>query len=296
MNSAVLFSIFIYSKIIIIAERRIWMKKYQNIIAALIGVLLTAVLIAGCGQSSTTTTTTKPSEQSHIDQIKKNGKFVVATSAYRPFQFHDEKSNKLIGLNIDMAEAIAKKIGVPLEVIEIPYPSLIPALQNGQADIVIAALYITDQRKEVVDFTDPYMDTGMILVVKAENNTIKSIDDIKGKVVGVKAGADSEKVAQELKAKGYDFTVKSYNQTEDYLLDIENGRLDAVINDVLFQLSYNQERPGLKVVGDPFTKVSVGMAVRKGDKELLDVTNTVIRDMKQSGDSEKLYQKWVAGK
>ncbi len=133
------------------------MKKYQNIIAVLISVLLTAVLIAGCGQSSTT----KPSEQSHIDQIKKNGKFVVATSAYRPFQFHDEKSNKLIGLNIDMAEAIAKKIGVPLEVIEIPYPSLIPALQNGQADIVIAALYITDQRKEVVDFTDPYMDTGM---------------------------------------------------------------------------------------------------------------------------------------
>jgi ABC-type amino acid transport substrate-binding protein len=270
------------------------MKKYQNIIAVLISFLLTAFLIAGCGQSSTTTT--KPSEQSHIDQIKKNGKFVVATSAYRPFQFHDEKSNKLIGLNIDMAEAIAKKIGVPLEVIEIPYPSLIPALQNGQADIVIAALYITDQRKEVVDFTDPYMDTGMILVVKAENNTIKSVDDLKGKVVGVKAGADSEKVAQDLKAKGYDFTVKSYNQTEDYLLDIENGRLDAVINDVLFQLSYNQERPGLKVVGDPFTKVSVGMAVRKGDKELLDVTNTVIRDMKQNGDSEKLYQKWVAGK
>jgi len=269
------------------------MKKYQKLIVNLVILLLATVLIAGCGQSPTVT---QSAVQSHVDQIKKNGKFVVATSAYRPFQFHDEKTNKLIGLNIDLAEAIAKKIGVPLEVIEIPYPSLIPALQNGQADIVIAALYITDQRKKVVDFTDPYMETGMILVVKDENNAIKSIDDIDGKVVGVKAGADSEKVAQDLKAKGHNFTIKSYNQTEDYLLDIENGRLDAVINDVLFQLSYNKDRPGLKVVGDPFTKVSVGMAVRKGDKELAEVSNTVIREMKQSGESEKLYQKWVTGK
>lgn len=263
------------------------MKEHKTFIALLISALLATLLISGCRSTS---------GQNHIAQMKKNGKFVVATSAYRPFQFHDEQSNKLIGLNVDLAEAIAKKLGIPLEIIEIPYPSLIPTLQNGQADMVIAALYITDQRKEVVDFTDPYMQTGMVLVTKAENKAINTVDDIKGKVVGVKAGADSEKVGQDLKAKGYEFTMKSYNTTEDYLLDLNNGRLDAVINDVLFQLSYNKDRPGLKIVGDPFTKVSVGMAVRKGDKELLDAANTVIREMKQNGESEKLYQKWVAGK
>lgn len=266
------------------------MTNHKKMIIIFIALLITALFIAGCGQ---TPASTQPAAQSHVDQIKKNSKFVVATSAYRPFQFHDPKTNKLIGLNIDIAETIAKRLGVPLEVVEIPYPSLIPALQNGQADIVIAALYITDQRKEVVDFTDPYMETGMILVVKEEDNSVKSVKDINGKVVGVKAGADSEKVAKELQAQGYNFTMKSYNLTEDYLIDIENGRLDAVINDVLFQLSYNKERSGLKVVGDPFTKVAVGMAVRKGDKELLDVANSVIREMKQNGEADKLYQKWV---
>ncbi|HEY3426522.1 MAG TPA: transporter substrate-binding domain-containing protein [Negativicutes bacterium] len=269
------------------------MKKYQKIIVGFISLMLAAILVAGCGQSAAGTQSTA---QNHVEQIKKKGKFVVATSAYRPLQFHDQETNKLIGLNIDLAEAVAKKLGVPLEVIEIPFPSLIPTLQNEQADIVIATMYITDQRKEVVDFTDPYMDTGVILVVKTENNNIKSIDDINGKVIGVKAGAETERVAQNLKTKGYDFTIKSYKETEDYLLDLENGRLDAAINDILFQLAYNKDRPGLKLVGDPFTKVSVAMAARKGDKELVDVANTVIREMKQSGQSEKLYQKWVTGK
>ena len=269
------------------------MTKYLKVFGALACLLLFTVLFTGCGQSSTAT---QPQAQNHVEQIKKNGKFTVATSAYRPLQFHDKETNKLIGLNVDMAEAIAKQIGVPLEIIEIPFPSLIPALQNGQCDLVIATMYITDQRKEVVDFTDPYMDTGVCLVVQSSNNSIKSINDITGKVVGVKAGAETERVAQSLKAKGHDFTIKSYKETEDYLLDLENGRLDAAINDILFQHAYNKERPGLKMVGDPFTKVSVAMAARKGDKELVELANTVIKDLKQSGQSEALYQKWVSPK
>lgn len=267
------------------------MTRYLKVFAVLLCLILANILVSGCGQLSATT---QPKVPNHIEQIIKNGKFTVATSAYRPLQFHDKDTNKLIGLNIDMAEAIAKKIGVPLEVIEIPFPSLIPALQNGQCDIVIATMYITDQRKEVVDFTEPYLDTGVILVVKSENNGIKSINDITGKVVGVKAGAETERVAQNLKSKGYDFTIKSYKETEDYLLDLENGRLDAAINDILFQLAYNKERPGLKMVGDPFTKVSVAMAARKGDKELVEVANTVIADLKQNGQFDKIYQKWVS--
>lgn len=247
-------------------------------------------MVTGCGKSSTAKTATK---ESHIDQIKKNGKLVLATGDYRPFEYHDEKTNKMVGYDIDLATAIAKKIGVPLEVKEMQFTSLIPTLQNGQADLVIAAMYITDQRKKVVDFADPYMDTGMVLVVNSGNKTIKSIKDLDGKVVGVKAGATSEKVAQELKAKDAKITIKSYKETVDYLLDMENGRLDACINDLLNQLEYNKTHPNVKIVGTPFTKASLGIAVKKGDKELVDLVNSVLKEMKQNGEADKLYQKWL---
>ena len=81
----------------------------------------------------------------------------------------------------------------------------------------------------------------------------------------------------------------------DYLLDLETGRLDATINDLLNQLEYNKTHPKIKVVGDTFTKASLGIAVKKGDKELLDVINGVLKDMKQSGEADKLYKKWLIG-
>ncbi len=269
------------------------MKSFKKMFSLVVIVSLLAALIAGCGSSAPAGDSAK--KTSRIDQIKKNGKLVLATGNYRPFEYHDEKTNKIIGYDIDVAEAIAKKIGVPLEVREMQFTSLIPSLQNAQADLVIAAMYITDQRKEVVDFADPYMDTGMVLAVRSENTDIKSPQDLNGKVVGVKTGATSEKVAQDLKEKGIKLEIKSYKETVDYLLDLETGRLDATINDLLNQLEYNKTHPKIKVVGDTFTKASLGIAVKKGDKELLDVINGVLKDMKQSGEADKLYKKWLIG-
>lgn len=268
------------------------MKLFSKFVALLLVLIFTAVMLGGCG-SSTTAPAAAP--KSRIDEIKKNGKLVLATGNYRPFEYHDEKTNKIIGYDIDVAEAIAKKIGVPLEVREMQFTSLIPSLQNGQADLVIAAMYITDQRKEVVDFADSYMDTGMVLVTMKDNTAIKTLKDLKGKTVGVKTGAVSEKVAQDEKAKGTDMTIKSYKETVDYMLDMENGRLDASINDLLNQLEYNKTHPNVKIVGDPFTKASLGIAVKKGDKALLDLINSVLKEMKQNGEADKLYKKWLIG-
>ncbi|NCD07818.1 MAG: transporter substrate-binding domain-containing protein [Negativicutes bacterium] len=168
------------------------MKKTKIVAGILAAFMAATFMVGGCGKSAEPTT--KAPSQSRIDEIKKNGKLVLATGNYRPFEYHDEKTNKLVGYDIDLTEAIAKKIGVPLEVKEMQFTSLIPTLQNGQADIVIAAMYITDQRKEVVDFANPYMDTGMVLVVKGDNNEIKSLKDLDGKVIGVKTGRPAKRL------------------------------------------------------------------------------------------------------
>lgn len=273
------------------------MKNMKKTLILLLGLLLMVLAAAGCGGAPAKPEAKKDAKPaaSRIDQIKKNGKLILATGNYRPFEYHDEKTNKVIGYDIDVAEAIAKKIGVPLEVKEMQFTGLIPTLQNGQADLVIAAMYITPARKEVVDFAEPYMDTGMVVAVRKDDTVIKGPNDLKGKVVGVKTGATSEKVAQELNEKGAKITIKSYKETVDYLLDLQNGRLDAAINDLLNQLEYNKANPNVKIVGEPFTKAQLGIAVKKGDKELLDLINTVLKEMKQSGEAEKLYKKWLIG-
>lgn len=274
------------------------MNNLKKSLMLLLSLLVLALAAAGCGGApakSDAKPEAKSAAVSRIDQIKKNGKLILATGNYRPFEYHDEKTNKIIGYDIDVAEAIAKKIGVPLEVTEMQFTGLIPSLQNGQADLVIAAMYITPQRKEVVDFADPYMDTGMVVAVRKDDTAIKGPNDLNGKVVGVKTGATSEKVAQDMNEKGAKITIKSYKETVDYLLDLQNGRLDAAINDLLNQLEYNKANPTVKIVGDPFTKAQLGIAVKKGDKELLDLVNTVLKELKQSGEAEKMYQKWLIG-
>ena len=274
------------------------MKTMKKSLLLMIATLMLVMAVAGCGGAPAKTESkpeAKPAAASRIEQIKKNGKLILATGNYRPFEYHDEKTNKIIGYDIDVAEAVAKKIGVPLEVKELQFTGLIPTLQNGQADLVIAAMYITPARREVVDFAEPYMDTGMVVAVRKDDTTIKGPNDLNGKVVGVKTGATSEKVAQELNEKGAKITIKSYKETVDYLLDLQNGRLDAAINDLLNQLEYNKANPNVKIVGEPFTKAQLGIAVKKGDKELVDLVNTVLKELKQSGEADILYKKWLIG-
>jgi ABC-type amino acid transport substrate-binding protein len=271
-------------------------KSLVKWVSVLIMACFIAIGFAACGkQEAAPKAKSEPTKVSSIDQIKKRGKLVLATGNYRPFEYHDEKTNKTVGYDIDLAEAIAKKIGVPLEIKDMQFTSLIPSVQNDQADIVIAAMYITDQRKQAVDFAKPYMKTGMVLAVNANNTSIKGPKDLNGKTVGVKGGATSEKVAQDLKAQGVNMTIKSYKETVDYLMDMENGRTDASINDLLNQLEYNKTHPNVKIVGDTFTKAELGIAVKKGNKDLVDLVNSVLDEMEKNGESKKLYDKWLMG-
>ncbi|GIM30352.1 basic amino acid ABC transporter substrate-binding protein [Clostridium polyendosporum] len=267
------------------------MKKYKKLLGIICMTVFLGAITAGCGQKAAEE---QVGTNSRIEQIKKNGKLILATGNYRPFEYHDEKTNEVVGYDIDVAKKIADKIGVPLEVRDMQFTSLIPTLQNGQADIVIAAMYINDERKKVIDFAEPYMKTGQVVVARRDNNDIKSVDDLEGKKVGAKFGASSAKVVQEMIDKGKKIELKTYKTNEEYLADLENGRLDAGVSDLLYQLEYNKTHPNLKVIGDPFTKDELGIAVKKGDKELVNLINNVIKEMNESGETDKLYNKWIS--
>jgi ABC-type amino acid transport substrate-binding protein len=232
---------------------------------------------------------------SRLDQIKESGKLVLATGNYIPFEFLDGKTNKMVGYDIDLIRLMADKLGVELEVVDMDFTSLIPTLQAGKADVVCAAMYIKPAREEVVDFATPYMKTGMVLVVPAANETIKSTEDLTGLRVGAKMGATSEAVLQDLLKAGAKFEIVSYNETVDYMLDLETGRIDAAVNDLLNQLEFNKAKKGLKIVGEPFTSAELGIAVKDGDAELLAFINECLDEFSANGTMDELYSKWIVG-
>ncbi len=230
-----------------------------------------------------------------LDEIKASGKLVLATGNYIPFEFLDEETNEMAGYDIDLMRLMADKLGVELEVVDMDFTSLIPTLQSGKADVVCAAMYIKPAREEVVDFATPYMKTGMVLVVPAANDSILSTDDLTGLRVGAKMGATSEAVLQDLLDNGADFEIVSYNETVDYMLDLQTGRIDAAVNDLLNQLEFNKTTDGLKIVGEPFTSAELGIAVQDGDAELLAFINECLAEFEADGTMDDLYQKWIVG-
>lgn len=265
------------------------MKNVKNLVALLCVGVLTASVFVGCGNKEVKTNT---KSSSRIEEIKKRGKLIVATGDYRPFEYHDEKTNKVVGYDIDIAKKIADKIGVDLEIRDMEFNSLIPTVQNGQADLVIAALYITDERKKVLDFSDSYLNTGIIITTD-KTSTVKTSKDLAGKKVGVKLGSTSAAVVQKLIDNGQKFEMVTYKTNEEALVDLEVKRTDAVVTDLLYQLQYNSTHPSLTIHDEKLKEAQLGIGVKKGDEDLLKLINEVIKDLKDSGEATKLYDKWI---
>jgi ABC-type amino acid transport substrate-binding protein len=173
------------------------------------------------------------------------------------------------------------------------FADLLPALQEGQVDLVIAAMYITPQRAQIVDMSQPYLNTGLVVVVRTDETTINGLGDLPGKIVGVKEGATGARYAAQLKEEGIPITVRRYLETADSLEELEQGYVDAVFNDRLNTLEYIKTHPNLKIVGEVFDPASLGIAVRKDDAELLALINDVVRSARASGELDRLYAKWI---
>lgn len=257
--------------------------------------LIMSVMILTLSGAFAKGNTEEVSELNRLEEIQKSGKLVLATGNYIPFEFLDGKTNKMVGYDIDLMRLMADKLGVELEVVDMDFTSLIPTLQAGKADVVCAAMYIKPAREEVVDFATPYMKTGMVLVVSSDNESIMSTDDLTGLRVGAKMGATSEAVLQDLLTAGADFEIVSYNETVDYMLDLETGRIDAAVNDLLNQLEFNKTKEGLKIVGEPFTSAELGIAVKDGDSELLAFINESLVEFSSNGTMDELFNKWIVG-
>lgn len=241
------------------------------------------------------------SDELTLAKLKEKGVLVVGTAITKPFEFHDPDTNELVGFDVDTAKYIADKLGVKIEFQEMPFASLIPSLETRKVDMTIAAMYIKPEREEVVDFATPYMETGLVMVVRPDLvDKVKTPEDLAGLKVGVKIGATGDKLAQDLIAQGIDLERKEYKETLESFADAEAGRVDVVLNDYLNTLAYLKDTgSNMQIVKTDdgevnfLSHVGLGIAVHDGDAELLAEINKILEEMHADGTYDALYQKWL---
>ena len=272
---------------------------------------LTAVLLISCSPPSTAApenitkqpvlTAEKVDSQTVLTRIHERGTLLVGTAITKPFEFHDPQTGSLVGFDIDLVNYIAGNLDVKPEFVEMSFANLIPALQENKVDMTIAAMYITPDREDLVDFSNPYLETGLVMVVQPGLfEEIKSTEALKGKRLGVKIGSTGAKLAAELNSQGYQLKISEYKETLDSLLDLEVNRVDVVFNDYLNSLAYiKNSDSSLKIAANGsaepifLSSVGLGIAVRQGNRELLDVVNAALIDMNQTGTFQKIAETWL---
>ncbi len=224
--------------------------------------------------------------------IKKRGRLVVGTaSGYYPFEMVDKK-NELVGFDVDVAKAIAKEMGVQLEFQNYAFSGLIPALQANKADFVIAGMTITDKRKEVVDFSDTYFVSGQALLVHKSVPNVKKPEDLDKKdyVIAVSMGTTADQTASRTFKNA---TVKKFEGSALAGLELISGKAQAVVHETPWVAIYHRMNPAVTYpVLEPFTTENLGIAVPKGNPELVAWLNAFLKKYKDSGEYKKAYTYW----
>ncbi|WP_082684159.1 glutamine ABC transporter substrate-binding protein [Lentibacillus amyloliquefaciens] len=215
--------------------------------------------------------------------------YVVATdSSFVPFEFKED--GEYVGFDIDLINAIADEAGFDIELEVTNFDGIIPGLQTGSFDIAIAGISITEERAEKIDYSDPYYESGLAIGVPEENEDIQGIEDLEGKTIATRLGSTSASYIEE----NIDNADPSqFEQLDQAYLAVENGSADAVLYDAPNVNYYIQTTgDGLKVVGDLYQAEDYGIAISKGQEELVTAINDALATLKENGTYDEIYAKW----
>lgn len=226
----------------------------------------------------------------------KGRKVLIGTDAtYPPMESVDQASNKIVGFDVDLMNEMAKLINIKPEFQNANFDTIFQALQSKQFDAVMSSVTITDERKKIIAFTDPYVTVGQVILVQSNNDKIKGPEDLaNGPTVGAQTGTTGETAALN-KAKVPDNKLKRYQTIDLAVADLANSTIDAVVVDSVPAANYvaqPQYKDKVKIVGAPFTTEEYGIAVNQSDTELLNAFNAALNQLKSQGMIDQLKQKY----
>ena len=250
------------------------MKKVFMLLMAMVMV----VMMAGCGGGE--------KKAAQAPKVLKVG----TEPTFAPFEFQKEGSKEFDGFDMDLIRAIGKQLNMKVEILNMGFDALIPAINAGNIDLAIAGMSITPDRQKAVDMSDPYYVSGLVVVVTKDNDAIKSVNDLGNKGIAVQIGTTgAERAAKVPGAK-----VKNFNTNAEVFLELKNKGVDAVIIDkpvAEYFLATGGGKDFAKIVGDTMEAESYGISLKK-NSPLTKEINKALLDLKKNGEYDKLYAKW----
>ena len=228
------------------------------------------------------------SAQSALQRVRQNGTLRIGTDAtYPPLEYVE--NGQFAGFEIDLAGAIARELGVRAEFINASFDGIFPALQNGSFDAVVSSVTITPERSAQMLFSDPYYDSGQLIAVRQGTQGITTPENLVGKKVGVQINT----TAQIDLEKRAGVAVAVYNTIDLALLDLKNGRIDAVVGDApVLRFMIRQSFQELQTVGRRFTDEKFGIAFAQSSEDLRRAVNAALWRIQDSGEYDRIHEKW----
>ena len=266
-------------------------KKISAIIISAILAVACVMSLAACGSSSTETTaaetTAADADAATTEAASGETLKMVTEATFPPYEYYD--GDTIVGIDVEIAQAIADELGMTLEIQDIAFDSIITSVQSGKADIGLAGMTVTEDRKESVDFSNTYAHATQAVIVK-EDSTITTVDDLKGKTVAVQTGTTGDIYASDIE----DVDLKEFTKATDAVLAVVNGQADAMIIDSAPASSYVAANEGLAILDESFADEEYAIAVKKGNTELLDKINAALEKLESSGELQKIVDKYIA--
>ncbi|TMV50099.1 glutamate ABC transporter substrate-binding protein [Paenibacillus mesophilus] len=273
-------------------------------VRSLTGIALTAVmavsLVACAGGTKSSGQDPKQGAQpaaSSVEKIKARGKLVAGVKYdLNLFGLKDPSSGKVEGFDIDLAKVVAKKIfgdENKIELKEVTSKTRIPMLKNGEIDMIVATMTITEDRKKEIDFSDVYFMAGQSLLVKKDSNINGLSDLTKGtKVVTAKGSTSTANIRE----KSPGTQVLEFENYAEAFTAMKAGQGDALTTDNALLYGMAKQDPNYRVVKETFTEEPYGIGMRKNEDDLVKLVNSVLKEMKDNGEYDKLYEKWIGEK
>lgn len=285
------------------------MKK--KMISMMLCAVMTAAMVAGCGsqeaeqtevpaagadaeedaeapvETGTPAEDAEETEGEEAAEASEGGTLVMATNAYfEPYEYYE--GSEIVGIDAEMAAAVAEKLGMELQIEDMEFDSIIPAINSGKADIGVAGMTVTEDRLVNVNFSNPYTTATQVIIVQ-EGSEIAGNDDLEGKTVGVQLGTTGDIFAGDIK----DATIERYNKGMDAVQALSNGIIDAVIIDNEPAKQFVSKAEGLKILDEEFVTEEYAIAIAKDNEELLEKVNTALEELIADGTIQSIIDKYI---
>lgn len=267
------------------------MKKYSFLL-----LLLTLVLIvAACVQQGSESGGEEGGSEgeANVENGADDGVYTVGIdTTYPPFEF--QVGGEYQGIDVELIKAIAENQGFEIQFRPMDFIGIIPALEEGELDLAIAGMSITEERQKVLDFSDPYFDAGLALVTTKDNTEIAALDDLDGKVIAVKSGTTGSKFVGENQEK-YGYRIAYFDDSPSMFLDVASGYSEAFVEDYpVIAYAITSRNLDLKVIEERLTGEQYGIAVLKGEHgELLQQINDGLQQLKDDGTYKEIVEKYI---